>query len=100
MQIAAAALYYEGCQMLLEAGADSNSIGNPSGVEWKGGIFLARSNILQDISSLQICEKPGRLISGSYEVTPAEVETMKKMKALLLRHGARSFSKDRDIAIR
>jgi hypothetical protein len=89
IQIAVQKSDYEGCRMLLEDGADANSTGNGFGAKWDDNTYLARFNALHGRSPLRILED-----ISDYFLNPS-----RGIKALLLSHGARSFSRDGDTPI-
>ncbi|OBT87645.1 hypothetical protein VE02_02686 [Pseudogymnoascus sp. 03VT05] len=93
IQIAVGMSDYEGCRMLLEAGADSNDTGNNFGAKWEDDSYLARFNALHGRSPLNILQVPWVISheDDRYEDMSDFGKLSGRIKALLLSYGARSF---------
>jgi hypothetical protein len=97
IQIAVVTSDYEGCQMLLEAGANSNDTGNNFGAKWEDDTYLGQFNALHGDSPLQIFENSqGTPYGNNGNEGMPDGYKLGRIKALLLSHGARSFSIDGD----
>jgi hypothetical protein len=97
LQIAAATFDFAAVKVLLAAGADPNSIGNRTGINWKSKTILGRFNCLFGYSPLHICRHFDCMYKGRFAIDTRIIcerrqKTRVQMEGILVEFGAKEVS--------